>query len=57
MDTYILYTELSGKLPHLLFNLFDILKYDLFLAYFIFRFLLDVQNLNGSFNGISYLFH
>lgn len=50
-------TMLHEKLPHLFFNIFYILKYDLFWVYFIFRFLLDFQNLNGNSDGISSLFH
>lgn len=57
VNVYVLSITLNEKLPRLFFNLFYILKYDLFLVYFIFRFLLDFQNLNGNSDGISYLFH
>lgn len=57
VNVYVLSIMLNEKLPRLFFNLFYILKYDLFLVYFIFRFLLDFQNLNGNFDGLSYLFH
>lgn len=49
MNAYTLPTMLNEKLPHLFFNLFCILKYGLSLVYFIVRFLLDIQNLNGKF--------
>ena len=38
VNVYMLSIMLNEKLPHLFFNLFYILKYDLFLLYFIVRF-------------------
>lgn len=49
MNAYILSTMLTGKLPHLFFHLFYILKSDLFLIYFIVRFLLDFFKSEGKF--------
>lgn len=48
-NAYMLSTMLNEKPPQLLFNLFYIPKYDFFFVYFIVRFLLDFQNINGKF--------